>query len=614
MRRLFFFAALLACKSAPPPQVPPPPPVAQSLKPVAPQFAPQPSRMLGDGVVALDAPSFAQLPRDQRMLAAQLALAGQRAESLAYSQDDRHALEVVYLLRGILTRPQVVPAHLLPPLRSYARQIWLNHGLHDAQSGRKLAPAFTAADLRAAALAAKAAGADLKLTSLEFGLRALEAVIFDPKVDARRTARGADLPQSATNLYDGVTLRDLAVFKEQAPLDSRLVKEEGVLREKLELLPSSADALVTAMTFAAPPQRALLDPLAVYLRSGDPQSLQAAQRAFFETAGQVDFFAGFLDLSADPRGMKGMFQSFVGLADPERIEALRTVAEAAPQLAQLLPSPLRLEPPPVAMALLLASSNGMPLRSSLTIGNKSVFFAAADDAGNAVRQTMVRALAEPRFAEALANCLPQQRFAFHALRELIGNAQPVSTAILDRVTLRELRADVIAHLLAPLPLARASGLFAEPQCQELWPQYLATQLFAGGASLEPELPIDSDAQRAKQLLAWWLLAKGALVERHDGSIRYLAATDPQRLRGALAELLALLQQIEQRGDSARFADLLARHASHPDAQWLAEIRDRLAAAHAPRAIRLLPPRIERDGTLHAVDDLDAAVLHDWENL
>ena len=47
------------------------------------------------------------------------------------------------------------------------------------------------------------------------------------------------------------------------------------------------------------------------------------------------------------------------------------------------------------------------------------------------------------------------------------------------------------------------------------------------------------------------------------------------------------------------------------------VRSRLATAHVPREVVLIAPRIERTGTdavLAPVDDLDAAVLRDWEPL
>jgi dipeptidyl-peptidase-3 len=631
MRRWLFLFALLACKSAPAPRVAAAPQPKAALRLTSP-LAPQPARLLGEvsgaAVLALDAPSFAALTRDQRLVAYQVALAAQRGEPLTYDQGDRHNLAIVKLLRGILSRPHASPG--LAPIRAYAREVWLAHGLHDPRTGQKLAPGFTASDLRTAALAAKASGAELGLTSLEYGLRALEGAIFDSHVETRRTARGSDLPASATNLYEGVTARDLQSFKELSALNSRLVKDDGVLREKLSLLPAVADALDAAAMHSAPPQRALLDPLSAYLRHGSADSLRDANRALLEVSGPLDFFVGFLDLSADPRGRKAMFAGFVGLADPEETAWLQPLAQAAPRLAQLLPVPLSLNRPPQAEALFLASAAGSPLQDALTLplwvderarlGSRSIFFAAAAQAADELRAKAVAVLAEPALAAGLAACYPQQHQAFTALRELIGRARPTPREpLLDRGALVETRADLVANLLGPLPRIRELGLLPDARCQELWPQFAATQLFTSAVSLEAGQRIDGDGMRASALQLWWLTAKGALVERHDGSRRFLAVPDPARFRASLAELLGLLQQIENHADSARLADLFERHASKPDAQWLQELKSRLREASVPARVVLLAPRIEPivegsavvDARLVPVDDLDAAVLRDW---
>lgn len=631
MRRWLVLFALAACQSAPPPRAPAVPQVKAQPR-LAPLSAPQPARLLGEvagaAVLALDAPSFASLPRDQRITAYQIALAASRGEPLAYDQGDRHNLAVVKLLRGILSKPHASSS--LAPIRAYAREVWLAHGLHDPRTGHKLSPGFTASDLRTAALAARASGADLGLTSLEYGLRALEGAIFDAQIESRRTARGSDLPASANNLYDGVTLRDLQGFREQSSPGSRLVKEEGVLHERLLLLPAAADALDAAAAHSAPPQRALLDPLSAYLRRGSADSLRDANRALLEVSGPLDFFVGFLDLGADPRGRKAIFSGFVGVADPERTAALQPLAQAAPQLAQLISVPLALTNVPQAEALFLASAAGSPLPDALTlplfvderarIGGRSIFFAGAAQAADELRSRAFAVLAEPALAPELAACFPQQHQAFTALRELVGRSRPPPREpLLDRAALAETRADLVAYLLGPAPRVRELGLLPDARCQELWPQFAATQLFTSAAGLEKDQRIDGDGLRASALQLWWLTAKHALVERHDGGRRFWAVPDSALLRAALLELLGLLQQIENHADSARLADLFERHASRPDPAWLSEMQSRLRDAAVPARVILLAPRIEPilengavvDARLLPIDDLDAALLRDW---
>lgn len=583
--------------------------------------------MAGFPVLALEVPAFARLQRDQRLLAFQVARAATQGLLATYELGGRHNLPVVRLLRGILSRPHASSAAALEPIRRYARAVWLFHGLYDPRTGHKVAPSFTPAELRTAALAARAAGADLGLHSLEFGLRALEAPIFDPSVEPRRTARGSDLPESATGLYQGVTLRDLTAFHEQAPLGSRLVKEDSALHERPVPLPSAANALDAALPYSAPPQRALLEPLSAYLRLGQQDRLRDAYRAHFEVAGAVDFFTGFFDLSADPRGRKGLFAAFVGVRDEERTAQLARVAEAAPELARLSPVPLALTRTPIAEAVFVAAGTGVPeavtlppsVQERARLGAKSVFFAAASDTADEVREKVVAALADPSIAGDLARCLPEQRFAFVALRELVGRSRPVPREpLLDQAALEEARADLVASLLGPLPKVRELGLLPDARCHELWGQFVATQLATSGLGLAPGERLDGDRDRARALQLFWLTSKGALARDRSG--KFLSVVDPAKLRTAEADLLGLFQQLESHGDSPRLSDLFERHASR--AQPMPDAAARLREASLPAQVRMIPPRIEGifesgklvDAKAVAVDDLDEAVLRDWAAL
>ena len=170
-----------------------------------PAFVAQPATRLADvngiAVLALAAPQFANLPRDQRLVAHFAAQAAAVGDPVAAEQGYRHNLGIIRLLRGILARSQVVPQALLAKIRAFARLVYLNHGLHDVETGRKQRPPFSFAELRVAALAAVAAGADLGFSgrSPEYGLRALEGPLFDPRMDPSRTVHGADLSASAVN-------------------------------------------------------------------------------------------------------------------------------------------------------------------------------------------------------------------------------------------------------------------------------------------------------------------------------------------------------------------------------------------------------------------------------
>lgn len=597
--------AAVACKSAPPRTVSPLPQPRQSSPQAAaaplPAFAAQPAARLGEAggiaIVALGAPQFSALPRDQRLVAWYASQAGAVGDAVAAEQGYRRNLAVIRLLRGILSRAQVVPASLLGRIRDFARLVYLNHGLHDAESGRKQLPGFSAAELRTAALAATAAGADLGLGSarLEYALRALEGPLFDPRVDAQRTVHGADLTASAVNFYEGVSLRDLQGFTEEAPLHSRLVKQGGTLVELPYRLPAAADALQRALPSSAPPQRAVFEPLSAFFRSGDPAQLDAATRAWTEAFGLVDGLAGFFDRSADPRGRKALFGAMVGLADPERTVALER---------------LRLRNSGEALFLLSAAGALRPPQTyALTADGKTAVFASALEAAAQLRAgPALAALAEPQLVPELLRCAPALRFAQLALRELSRTPADALPA------LDEALADASASALADA----TPEILPEPACRALWPQFVAAGWLASTAAAPETERIEDDRQRAVQLQLWWFTGKGAVIERHAGGRRALTVPDGARFRAAAQELVMLLNEIRTSNDAARWRELLDRHASQVDARWRADASARLAGV--PRRVAVLPPRLDpvldRDGKVvdaqaTPVQDLDEQILRDW---
>lgn len=652
LRSLALVLALCACRSAPRPAARP----ARTGTPDAgtgevDEGSPQAGAVIGevDGtqVLALAAPQFAKLPRDQRLLAYWTSLAGAAGEATALDQSYRNNLAIVRILRAILEHPAVVPPAVLPRIRSFARTVWLNGGLHDPVTGRKTAPQFTLSELRLAALAAQASGADLGLgtVSPEYAVRALEGPLFDPRLDAVRTVHGAEPGASAVNLYDKITARDFRGLREKYLLNSRLAHDDSFVIEQVIKLPAAAASLEQALAYAAPPQRAVLEPLAAFLRTGEPEPFRAAQRAWTEAAGPVDFFAGFWDRSADPRGRKAIFGAFVGVADPERAPLLEALAQAAPHLEEKLPwPPAQRRPfarPAAAEALLLASASGAmrPLRSfGLTLpmdaaqrdlaGAKSALFPAAADAAARIRtDAALRTLAEPSAEAQLARCLPELRFAFLSLREVIGRpagrappAEPSETLEGGFGALEEARADLAAHMLSSDPLLLQLGLLTT-SCQKVWPQFAAASWLLAAAAVPQGDRIDDDRLRALQLEIWWFIGKGALIERHDGARRFLTVPDAERFHSAASELLALLHELELRGDGARLHDLLEQHASHVDVKWRNEVLDRLRAANIPRGVAVIPPQLHAivsegkvvDAEAIPAEDLDSQMLRDWKN-
>ena len=668
------FAALLACsvlacRSAPAPRPPAPaPPPEPAFRTQATEGA-QSARLLarlGDtAVLALGVPGFAALPREQRLLAYWLTQAGAAGDAIAWDQSYRHNLEVVRLLRGILTHPQAVQPRLLERLREYARALYLAHGLHDPDTERKILPPFTAADLRQAALAAQAAGAELGPPDrLELSLRALDGPMFDPAVDPLRTAKAGPDPllASAVNLYSGVTARDLAGFRDRYPLNSRVTKEDGRIVEQVERagaagiapglhaarLARVAAALDQALPYAASAsQRRTLELLATYFRTGEPERFREAQREWVRESPPVDAILGFVESYADPRGVKALFEGFVGAIDEPRSEVLRRLAANAQYFEDQKPWAQEWKrkdvvvPSVSALLVLGAAGENRPQGFSGVnlpneqgerdkFGSKSFLLPGYDEAVAAAQSdAIVREFSPASQAADLVRCHAQQQFALVAFHEVVGHASgrvasalkgdPADVLGASYNTLEEARASLVAHWHALDPKTREIGLIPDARCQELYPQFATTSWFTFVASVPEGDRVEEDHQRGDQLMIWWFTGKGAIAERRVDGKRSLVVTDTAKWRAAAGELLALLQHIKATGHAARLHDLVDLHASRLDVQWRDEVIARVRALGLPRRVKALPPLLRPvladgkviDATAEPVDDLDAQIQRDW---
>jgi dipeptidyl-peptidase-3 len=606
---------------------------------------------VGDtAVVALEAKEFAQLSREQRLLAYWLSQAGNAGDAIAYDQSYRHNLAIVRLLRAILTHAQAVPPSVLPRVREYARLVYLHHGLHDEVTARKLPPPFSFSQLRSAALAAQASGADFGLqkgASLDRFLRELEGPLFDPAVDALRTNKappsGQDpLLASAVNLYQGVSMKDLTGFHEHYPLNSRLIKEGGRLVEQVyrsgqptgsrqgdaqvppgryaDRLARVNAALEQAMRFASGAQLRSLRELHAFFRTGDPERFRASQREWLKEAQPVDFILGFIESYADPRGQKALWEGFVGIEDVPRSEALKKLAEAAQAFEDAQPWPAEykrqgITSPAVASLVVVAGSGddrpqaftGVNLPNENAerekYGSKSFLLPGYDDAMAQVRALRIaRELAPPGLADEIARCRPQHRFTLVALHEIVGHgsgriSQKLADAHLEPSallketynTLEEARADLVALFHGTDPKVVQLGLMPDAACQASYPQFAVGEWLAALAEVPQGDRVEEDHLRAGLLLRWWFADKGALEERSIGGKRYLMTTDAAQWHAAAGGLLALLQDLKARGDYAQAKSLLDAHATRLDPAWRDEVISRIGGLGVPRRVLGLSP-------------------------
>ena len=123
---------------------------------------------------------------------------------------------------------------------------------------------------------------------------------------------------SANNLYDGVSLADLEGFREQYPLNSRLVKRDGRLVEEVyrvggrysREIEGIVRHLEAARPYATPAMAEALGALIRCYRTGEAADREAYDIAWVQDKDSpVDTINGFVEVYLDARGVKGATSS-----------------------------------------------------------------------------------------------------------------------------------------------------------------------------------------------------------------------------------------------------------------------------------------------------------------
>ena len=305
-------------------------------------------------VVQLYADGFLQLPLKEKTLVWHLSQAALAGRDIFYDQRYAHNLEMRDVLEAIVSRPDGVDAATLSEIQRYTKLFWINSGPYNNLTAQKFVLKCSPDALAAAARAAAHAGAAFPTKdgeSLERLLRRLQPMFFDPNVDPIVTSKtpppGQDiLTASANNLYVGLTMKDLEDFREEHPLNSRLVKKGGKIVEEVYRLggrysgqiAAIVEHLEAAVPYATEPMRKALDALIAFYRTGDSKDREAYDIAWVQDqTSPVDTIDGFIEVYLDARGIKGAWEGLVYFVNNGKTSGIQKLAQSAQWFEDRMP-------------------------------------------------------------------------------------------------------------------------------------------------------------------------------------------------------------------------------------------------------------------------------------
>ena len=584
------------------------------------------------GFLQVQADSFKDLALKDKVLAYWLSMAAIAIHPIVFDQNSPYGLRIKLLLEQILTHPQGIDPDLLKKLTDYTKLFWANRGNRNSSTSRKFLPEFSPEELRAAAEQALKNRARLgPRARLEKELEELRRPIFDPEFEPLLTAKnppgGQDpLEASANNLYEGVRMADLRGFAERYPLNSRLVKKDGKLVERVYRAGTPDGSILAglyaaelgrairylkmALPYAGASQKKVLNDLIRYYQTGDPADWRQFNIDWVQDDSAVDFTHGFIEVYKDARGVKGAAQAYVTVIDAKLNRLMQGFAANARYFEQRAPwaEQYKLENPhpPLAKAVETVietadfdvSTIGENLPNEAEIhdkfGSKSFVFTSSIRALSAA--TGEKATEEFAFsAEEIERARQYRELAnnlFTAMHEVLGHGsgkmnpkltqEPASYLKEYYSTLEEARADLVAL-----------WNFFDPKVIEIaaLPDFeVAKAAYDGEARAAlvqlREVPtgdtIEEDHRRGTQLVINFIRDKtGAVgpVER-DGKT-YMVVKDYEKMRQGVGLLLAELMRIKAEGDYAAAQALITQYGIHFDPAWRDQVVERYKQIDLP---------------------------------
>ncbi len=602
-------------------------------------------------VVQLYADGFEALPLSDKVLVWHLYRAAIAGRDIYYDQRYRHNLPMRAMLEAVVRQPHGVPDAVLAEITRYTKLFWINSGPYNNLTARKFVLNVSEDAFASAVAHAASAGATLPLEPGETPadlVRRFAPMFFDagfePMVTNKTPGGGRDiLEASSNNLYEGVTMADLEGYKEQHPVNSRLVKRDGAIVEEVYRVGGRYhDAIIRviahlrdAAEVAPAGLRAALEALVRFYETGNDRDREAFDIAWVQNHDtSVDTMNGFIEVYMDARGVKGAWEGVVYYSNPEKTGKIRTLAANAQWFEDHMPIDPRYRKPVVqgvsAMAIEVVIETGdsgpvTPIGVNLPndqrireeYGSKSVSLANVLEAYEKSQPESFR----HEFAWDQAEAERAREWAAFAseltteIHEVLGHgsgrmaegvtAQPHELLKEQYSALEESRADLVALYFVADPHLAALGLLPgadQPAIVRAEYEAYARNALVQLRRVREGTSLEEDHMRNRQAIVYWLMANTSAIEarRRDGKTFYVV-TDTGTFRDGVARLLAEVQRIKSEGDYAAAKALFETYGIHFDPALRDEVVNRVDRLRLPSYTGFVMPKLEPvhgpDGTI-----------------
>ncbi|MBR5890524.1 MAG: dihydrofolate reductase, partial [Bacteroidaceae bacterium] len=576
---------------------------------------------------------FEELSLQQRTLLYYLSQAALEGRDILFDQNCKYNLQIRRTLEAIYENYEGDRNdEQFRALELYLKRVWFSNGIHHHYAEDKFKPGFSADFFAQCVSAVKPEALPLKEgQSVQQLIAELTPVIQDSTIMSKRTVQSGDgdlILASANNYYDGVTQAEVEAFyaamkdpKDEKPvmygLNSRLVKENGVVKEKVwkvgGLYTEALERIVGWLEKAAgvaenDAQKAVIETLIEYYRTGDLKKFDDyAMLWVYDLDSRIDFVNGFTESYGDPLGMKASWESVVNFKNIEATKRTEVISDNAQWFEDNSPVAKEFKKEKVkgvsakviTVAMLggdcyPATPIGINLPNSNWIraayGSKSVTIEniteAYDRASAGGGQTK-----EFAWSDVEVNMLKEYGFVtdnLHTdLHECLGHGSGKLLPGVDPDALRsygstveEARADLFAlYYVADKKMVELNLLPNEDAYKAEYYKYMMNGLMTQLTRVELGNNVEEAHMRNRQLIARWALENAGKecveLAKKDGKT-YVVIHDYDKLREAFGQLLTEVQRIKSTGDYEAAKQLVESYGVKVDADLHKEILDRFA--------------------------------------
>ena len=575
---------------------------------------------------------FEELTLKQKKLIYYLSEAALYGRDILFDQNGKYnlrirkMLEAIYTLNGIDRKTDDFIA-----MEIYLKRIWFSNGIHHHYSYDKFNPGFSADYLRSLITMVEPKKLPLQIgQSVDDFCEEIFPVIFDPTIDAKKLNQyeGEDLLlTSASNYYDGVSQSEAESFYEaqkdstdKTPvmygLNSRLVKEMGVLKEKVwksgGLYAEAIDKILYWLKKAKDvaeneKQAVVIQELIEFYETGNLKKFDEYSILWVkDVESRIDFNNGFIETYGDPLGFKASWESIVNFKDLVATHRTDVISKNAQWFEDHSPVDSRFKKKnvkgvsaKVITAAILsgdlypASAIGINLPNSNWIrsvhGSKSVTIGNLTDAykkaahGNGFMKEFVYSQTERELIDKYDDLTDDLHTDLH---ECLGHGSGVLLPSTDPdalksygATIEEARADLFGlYYMGDSKLVDLNLLPNREAYKAQYYTYMMNGLMTQLVRIDLGKDLEEAHMRNRALIAYWVYDHGKeknIVEfvKKD-SKTFVRINDYMALRCLFGDLLAEIQRIKSEGDYESAKKLVEKYAVKIDPVLHKEIKGR----------------------------------------